>query len=40
MTFDSVSSALSWFNNIHGEDMTEDDWAEYGIHFGDVEEGS
>ena len=40
MTFDSVSSALSWINNINGEELTEDQWADCGVHFGDVEEGS
>ena len=38
MLFESVASALSWFNGMHGEDLTEDQWSEYGIHFGEYEE--
>jgi len=38
MEFENVSDALSWFNEMHGEDWTEDDWAEYGVHFGEFDE--
>lgn len=36
--FGSVSEALSWINEIQGEDLTEDQWAEYGVHFGEFDE--
>jgi hypothetical protein len=38
VNFDSVETALSWINRKNGEELTEDDWAEHGIHFGDLEE--
>jgi len=38
MLFDAVSDALSWFNEMHGEEWTEDDLAEYGVHFGEFDE--
>jgi len=38
MEFESVSEALFWINCLQGEEWTEDDWAEYGVHFGEFDE--
>jgi len=38
MLFDAVSDALCWINSVQGEDLTEDQWAEYGVHFGEFDE--
>ena len=38
MEFENVSDALSWINEIQGEALTEDQWSEYGVHFGEFDE--
>ena len=36
--FETVEFAVHWINERSDESLDEDSWAEYGIHFGEVEE--